>query len=648
MRRALLLSILLVAGSAGAALTPSEEVVVRQYVGSAQTQNVSRVRAVVARPDLSADESAAAMTQALVGAPVNDARVAFLRELVFGAGSQASRSVLAAAVTRGLLARADAVYERSPTFDAPSDAASELLRVYAFLSDVANAGSPTMHAHDAQAGIDAATYEACSKALGDHLKRHSAYLQPGAQLSPIATRIRAQAMLAAFDMGADSPTRAIDGADRIALDSPRRQLLLERNVLVLDSGKSPQALAAAMALVRRFRPSALERVEAIYFGDEHPSLRARGTIIGVKSDLAATAHADGFPPDEVSASTAPVALSELAGQLALAVARTTLASRGDFRLAVQRDAQASGSDAKKLLGAPTDASPEAVAASSLRMLLVDAPRTIDLAMARFLSGHPESAALVSDAIGVLAASAGPDGVQSLVLGKPEADGIAPLAISGVHLNPSGTVAGFTLAGLRWEIVRDAAGTVTGVRREGQPLAFSMLQNARIPVTGGTGWTGGGLSLTPLFGSPLVGVVSGPRVRLVGQGDFDVASLQAPGDDVAFDADVHAGAFAVLLRARGGKDGGGVGLRVAPSKVSLVSVAADGTEHELAQSTALASVDHVRVEVSGTKLRAVCTHRPQPPVTLEAPVPAHQAHGDVALVVKKGADVELAGVTVRRN
>ncbi len=77
------------------------------------------------------------------------------------------------------------------------------------------------------------------------------------------------------------------------------------------------------------------------------------------------------------------------------------------------------------------------------------------------------------------------------------------------------------------------------------------------------------------------------------------------------------------------------------------VAAAGTERELAQS-ALPAVDHVHVEVSGTKLRAVCTRALSAPVILEAPVPAHQAHGDVALVVKKGADVELAGVAVRKN
>lgn len=648
---ALLLLSVFWASAASAELTPSEQVVVRQYVGSAQTTNVPRVRAVVARPDLSAEESAAAMSQALSPVPFTDARASFVRELVFGAGSQASRSVLAAAAVRGLLARADAVFDRNPTFDAPNDLNAELFRIYAFMSEIANAGSPTMQRHDSAAGIDSATYEACSKALGEHLKRHVAHLGPGVQLSTLASRVRAQAMLAAFDMGQDSPTRTIDGADRVGLDPTRRSLVIERGIFMLDSGKNPAGLTAAMALVRRFRASALDRVEAIYFGDEHPNLKARGLVLGVKNDLDATAHADGFPTDEISASPALAALSDLAGQLAFAAAKNALASRGDLRLAVQRDAQAAGNDAKKLLGAPMDASPEAVAASAVRMLLVDAPRTMDLAMARFLAGRPESLALVSDAIGVLAASAGPDAASQLVLGKPDENGtLGPLAIVRVQLSPNGTAAAFAMNGQVWAIARDAAtGSVTGVHRDGQPLAFAMLQHARIPITGGTGWTGGGLALTPLFGSPLVGVVSGPRIRIVGQGDFDVASMQAPGDDVSLDADVStSGPFSVLLRAKSGRDGGGIGVRVAPSRVSLVNVGADGVEHELAQSSALQSVSHVHVEVRGTKLRAVCTQSgASTPAVLEAPVPAHQAHGDIAIAVKKGTSLELAGVTVRR-
>ena len=658
MRRALALSIVLAAGAAHASLTPSEEVVVRQYVAGAQTSNAARVRAVVARPDLSGDESAAAMTHALAPTAVTEARVAFLRELVFGAGSRASRSVLAAAVTRGLLARADAVFDRNPAFDAPSDAAAELFRIYAFLdADIANASAGAGgRVHDAQVGIDEATYEACAKALGDHLKQHSATLSPGAVLSPIASRIRAQAMLAAYDMGPDSPTRPIDGALRIGLDATARRLLLERSVIMLDSGAGGAARAAAVELVRRLPASALGGVEAIYFGEPHPGLRAHGDVLAV-SGLDATTGMAGFPADEVAPTPVPRGLGELASELALALTRRALASHGDLRLAVQRDVQAAGADAQKLLGAAPTASPEAAAASAVAMLLVDAPRTLDLAMARFLAGRPESVALVSDAIGVLAASAGPSGVQSIVLGQGEHDGsISPRPLASVTLAPNGTATGFTLAGARWEIVRDAAGVPTGVHRDRQPLAFSMLPTARIPLSGGASWTGAGLTLRALYGSPAVGIAAGPRIRLEGRGDSDVATISAPGDDVSFDADVQSeGSYAVLLRARGGRDGIGIGLRVvpgdarSPAKIAIVEVTPTA-ERELAQSTALTRVDHVHVEVKGSTIRAVCTHRGRPPqsASLEAPVPAHEAHGDVALALKKGTSLELSGVTLRRN
>jgi hypothetical protein len=226
----------------------------------------------------------------------------------------------------------------------------------------------------------------------------------------------------------------------------------------------------------------------------------------------------------------------------------------------------------------------------------------------------------------------------------------------VTLAPSGVATGFTLAGARWEIVRDATGAVTGVHRDRQPIAFAMLQNARIPITGGATWTGGGLAMRALYGSPLVGIVHGPRIRIEGRGDLDAAALTAPGDDVAFDADVSgSGSFAVLLRARAGRDGVGIGLRVVPgdgqtpAKIAIVETTPTA-ERELAQSTALPRVDHVHVAAHGSTIRAVCTHRGRPPqsASLEAPIPAHMAHGDVAIVVKRGTSLELGGVALRHD
>jgi len=639
----------LVASSSSATLTPSELVLVRQYTGGAQVANVPRVRALVARPDLTDAESAEAMASALA-VPVTDARVAFLRELVFGAGSQASRNVLTRAVTRGLVARADAIFERSPNLDAPQSAeAAELLRIYGFLAgDLAGAGSAPFAGtsarpvHDASAGIDNATYEECAKALADHLKRHAAHLLPGAPLSTMAARVRAQAMLATFDMGGDSPTRAVDGSDRLGLDAVRRALLLDRGILLLDSGKSEPALAAAADLVRRLRPLAVDHVEAIYFGEEHPGLRSRGLVLAIAGAIDSTEATRAFPEDEVEPSPVHSPLADLAAKLSVEASKRTLASHGDLRVLALRDA-------------PPGVSPEAAVGSMLGMMLVDAPRAAELAMVRFLAGKPESAALLADAVGVLAASAGPGGVQSLVVGKASPDGTsAPLPLSSVRLLPSGAASSFSL-GTHWELTRGDTGIVTGVRRDGQPLAFGMLAAARVPVSGGQSWSGGGFALDALRGSPLVGVVPGPvHVRMVGQGDFDAARIAGSGPGASIDAGVRAtGPFAVLLRARGGKADYGIGLRVvpgAPTRVAIVTVDDKLAEHTLAESTALPSVEHVHVDIRGDKIHVICTHQGRAPqtVSLEAPVPQQLTAGDVAFVVKKGVTLEIASPSVRRN
>ena len=98
------------ARSADAALTSSERGQIRDFVARGQVENAARVRSLVARTDLTAEESIAAVTEALVPVPFVEQRAAFLRELVFGVASASSRPLLAQAVVRGLLARADAVY----------------------------------------------------------------------------------------------------------------------------------------------------------------------------------------------------------------------------------------------------------------------------------------------------------------------------------------------------------------------------------------------------------------------------------------------------------------------------------------------------------------------------------------------------------
>src|ERR1019366_6373720 len=96
-----------IAAPSRASLTASETEQVRRGVATAT--DLGRVRALVARPDLSADEAAGAIAAPATMTPLDRAHASFFHELVFGESSAPSRPVLAAAAVRAVLARADAV-----------------------------------------------------------------------------------------------------------------------------------------------------------------------------------------------------------------------------------------------------------------------------------------------------------------------------------------------------------------------------------------------------------------------------------------------------------------------------------------------------------------------------------------------------------
>ncbi len=652
----LLASLVALSGAAHATLTPSEGAIIKQFVGTAQLANVPKVRSLVARTDLTADESVQAMVDALAPVPFNDARQAFLRDLAFGASSAPSRNVVVLSVVKGLIARADTIFGKANP-DA-ADAGAELVRIYGFIADLSNYGHPVGRLHDPQAGIAPATYEACAKALGEHYERHAAWLKGGpSQLVPLAARVRGQAQLALLDMEPDTPTKSVDASDKLGLDVIRRSILVERGLLVVDNGKADARIPQVQALLRRAKGTT-DDVEAIVFDDAPTELHARGAVLTVKVPFDSTAPLKNFPPDEVADSTVAAPIGELAGVLANRLTRQVLANRGDLRLAAQRDFQAANGDPKRLLGALPDASPEGAVAATLGLLLADGQRTIDVAAARFLAGRTETMAFVSDALGVLAAAQGPGQATQLALGKAEADGSSSIAdVTGVRLFPSGAAAAWAAYGTRWELTRDITGTagVSGVKREGQPVAFNQLANVRVPVAAGTSWTGAGLSLTPLLGNPLVGVVTGPRLRVVGTTEMDGVIFSGPGDDVVIETDLKSeGGGAILVRANSGRDGFGAGVRVIPGNpmhVTLMMLNANKVETPIGSLMDLPSVDHLRLAVKGSTIEVSIQWKG--PLGLG---PAKRSvttlhgfeHGNVAVLTKKDASFELSNFTIRKN
>src|ERR1019366_2632058 len=193
---------LLAGADADASLTPAEQVIVRELTATARVPDAQKVRALVARPDLTAEESEAAMETALAPVAFNDARVVFLRELAFGGASAASRNVLVSATLKGLIARADALVSRyDQDLDKQAAALAEVTKIYAFIdTEIANArapGSPPRASgHDPQEGISAAAYDSCAQMLGAHALRHTKWLKADATLSPDGARLRAQLQLA--------------------------------------------------------------------------------------------------------------------------------------------------------------------------------------------------------------------------------------------------------------------------------------------------------------------------------------------------------------------------------------------------------------------------------------------------------------------
>src|SRR5262245_19244269 len=90
------------AAPASAALTSSEKGQIRDFVATAHMENAHRVRSLIARTDLTPEESIAALTEAVAPVAFSDARGRFVKEVVFGGASDASRPILALSAVKAL------------------------------------------------------------------------------------------------------------------------------------------------------------------------------------------------------------------------------------------------------------------------------------------------------------------------------------------------------------------------------------------------------------------------------------------------------------------------------------------------------------------------------------------------------------------
>jgi hypothetical protein len=606
---------LALASSASAALTTSEAEQVRGYVERAD--HADRVRALVARPDLTADESAAVMTSSLGGIVLDDRHAAYLAEMVRGAPSAATRPVLAVAIIRGLLSRVDALYAAHP---------ADLERATAALAEI---GLAYDFAATQVSGPDTAMTDASradvGRALSDHVGRNAPLLRLDASVGPAVARLRAQVALTMLDSLPDGPTRKIDAADKLGVAGARRAVLVDMGLLVLDRGGSDDRIAQVRSVLDRM-PQAREGAVALYIGDEHAPLRSRGRVITVADATgplgeAASPWGGEADPPQVAALTMSVAR----GLAEAAVARAT-DKRPGLGVQIGQDGGAPG------------------VATVVAMLVVDPSRTVDVACARLISGRRETAAWLADAMGVLAVSApaaDPHAGLTLPLGTGQATHVA--------LDPTGAVNAFRLDGHVWRLEREGSGAVSAIKRDGAPVTLSMLATARVAATDGNSWNGAGLVFARLSGSPRVAISAGPRVRLVGTHVGDAILAQAPGDDLTVEADVHidGGPAGIVLHALAGSmTFSGVSLLIVPgAPAHAVLMVGDGGGMETAASPAVevpaAPVQHVKVVVKGRQLTASVGSAASP-VSLSFSLPDNLLHGDVALRAYPGVTLEVAG------
>ena len=655
-----------------ASLTPSELAQLRDSMAVAQKPAgpvAAKVRSLVARPDLTDEESQQALMQATSPVPFTPARAALLKDVVFGGASVASRPLLAMAAVKAALARADSLLAKyAGSLDAEPEAMSELTRIYVFIDqEIASAPGRRGLGQEPQNGISLAAYDECARFLAQHMEKNPKWLRDEARLAIAAARVRAQAKLTLLDLMNESPTMRVEAADRLGLVGARRSFFTELGILVLDAGIAEDArIDRVRALVARM-PAVRQSTSAIVFGDPKSGLVARGLVLGIASSLEAGTRKSGpvsalarenpFPEEVEPGAVDPAAL-DLARELAGVVVTRALDKRGELRLRADRDVRAAMGDATKLLGKP-ELKADSALAEAVTLLLVDGPRTVDLAMVRYLAGRPESAAILADALGVLAAHSGamtsPAAGLGIALGAARDDGSTETVwATQAQLSTDGAVTSFLLGGAKWELVRGESGVVTDVRKNGAPLTLGALATARIPVRESADWRAGGIVFTRLTGTPRAAVATGGRVRVVGASKgVDAIGMPAIANDLVVEGDlnVNGGVGGVLVRAAGGDAGlRGAGIVIDPSprtgtmRVSLRAFEAGaGADIVASQEQRYVSSVHVRIAVKGKNIEATAGG-----VTLRGTLPPGLATGDIALHAERGASVEVFGLAARKN
>jgi hypothetical protein len=663
-----------------ASLSSSQKAFVRDHYAQADPAAAARLRALLARPDLSPEEAADAFTRAARRARFDDRRLAFVRSLLFGPASQAARSDLVPAVIAGLLGRSAEV----AASNAPEDTrAEELLRIHRFVAtEIASAGKPPRAGHDHEAGIRDDALRACVKAYREHLALP--VLERG-RIKGALRVARAQAEIALLQLAAGlHPTS--DVAAWIGAGAAERDALVKTGVLVIGLDGAPAAKAAAAAQLLASAPQAARGASVLWIGKPWPrGLAARRAVMTAQAPLSGARRADALAlwPDAVLPSSPDAALAEIAFTLGRAGAASLLASDTDFAAATQAAlARALASGKASLLGIQAldraldrDAggrgalSAPILLAHAAQLLLLDAPRATTAALARAATGRFELLEQLSLALGMLAAGEGGGLAERIVLGRTgDAGGLAPVEVSGIRGTPArverfsidvGRDPASAIAAQEIALTRAADGRITGVTLGGKAVSIADLPMARMPGSAGEQWSAPAarfarpaVTLIRLLGKPEVGFADAARfvVRSPVEGRH-AAAVRAPGPD--FEAQLELlpllGPAAVVARASAGaSDTAGVALMIEPGdtpRASLVALDGAGGKAPLAGPVPLP-----RMPPTGYRVRLMLRERRVEAdvagAALAAELPAAGGSAEVAFSPGARGEMEIRNLKLK--
>jgi hypothetical protein len=678
MRRLIALSSCLALGFAArpsyAALTSSEKAQVAGFVRTGELGSAARVRALVARPDLSVAEAAEPLSAGYSAVRFDDKHEKFTRELLFGAGSAASRSAIAPAVVKALLDRAGRALSGMPLVEDAETVkadrlAQEVVKIHHFVDEaIANAGHPAVDGHDAGAQIRDDALGAMVKLYAAHIEQHARDLKHGVKISGTLVPVRAATGLALIDL-ARGVVQRHEVSDMLGLIDSRRELFERHGTLVEDGGTASeprlrQALGLLGAAPRAADGLSLwifHKAPALELGSRGEKAAARvtlgagpaaGSALPLWGEDVAPSHPD-RELTEVAYSAAWIATRAAFGkspelrQLALRVAER--AARAGDAGCLARDLSESVLDA---VGADRvgihGASPELFTAHALRLVLLDAPRAIDLAVARAIDGRDEPLATLMVALSVLSFEG--EGTPELELGETRDDGaIAPVVLSDVKKNGV-VVSGFGIGKNVLAVTMDSSGAVAKVRWNGAAPKLADLSRARtVPKLGDT-WQGGGQKWEKLGGVP-AGLAPDDGRFVLGSGKgsagFDAVVTGPPARDQAVHAEVRVSerGGGLLVRGQPGEPSyDAIVLLITPgkpAKATLVLVDGKAKASELAPAIELGDAPadgfSASLAVKGKKVSAVVDGK-----KLEAELDRAAGTGRMGLMVPAGGRIEVTG------